>query len=68
MDSEAPKPPKGAVILALDANAKTDGPLHMWTWEGATQWYYVLKHPIPEGHAIHASLSSVQATRRGRKR
>ena len=67
MPCETPEPPKGVAILALDANAKTEGPIHMWTWEGASQWYYIAQHPIPEGHPVHASLSNLQTRRRGRR-
>lgn len=47
-----PVVPPGAVIVVADAQAYTDknmkGPAYMWTWIGATTWYYVSNHPVPK--------------------
>jgi hypothetical protein len=43
--------PADAVIVVMDADAYTDramkGEPYMWTWEGASTWFYVAEFPIP---------------------
>jgi hypothetical protein len=43
--------PADAVIVVADEDAYTDtamkGPPYMWTWIGATTWYYVKDYQVP---------------------
>jgi hypothetical protein len=43
--------PTDAVIVVADADGYNDramkGPPYMWTWEGASTWFYVKDYPIP---------------------
>jgi hypothetical protein len=52
-----PMPPPGAKIYCSDERGRACGPADafMWTFEkakGATQWYSVQEHPVPNGHPI----------------
>jgi hypothetical protein len=53
VDTKAPpSPPHGATIIVADEDAYVNedrrGPPYMWTWLGASRWYYVREHPIPD--------------------
>jgi hypothetical protein len=43
--------PADAVIVVMDKDAYTDqsmkGEPYMWTWIGATTWFYVKDYPVP---------------------
>lgn len=65
LDKEEPKkkvaPPPGAMVFIADdksyMNEHRKGPPYMWTWEGATTWYYVKDHPPPPQYTNSAKNS-----------